>query len=358
MAKSRKNSKVEGADGPGELSPDFLRSVGGNPLQLVSGLKSDASMPVAWMFGWIPPAFRSDKQHAADARAKAEMPKFYTPPRKKEPKQALLFELWKAPQVVEANGRPFTGIFQKTGSCVGAGGGTCWNTLSFNEAVRLGDPEIPKFIYWLLPYGRSRFYLGDRSPGEGSTGSTFAKAAREDGAVPYDTSGLPQPKEDDGMLTWGSSVEMAWSDGDAAQTMNLLPSSRKHLVKTTAQCQSANDVKAALQNGYPCTAASMYAHDGGKVQGTPPVLLGTRKGSWSHQMSIIAWMLHPQFGDLFYLMNQWGASAHGTCPTGAPRGGVWIKAADVDWICRDEVFAFSQFEGFPAPSYDIPGIFL
>jgi hypothetical protein len=36
---------------------------------------------------------------------------------------------------------------------------------------------------------------------------------------------------------------------------------------------------------------------------------------------------------------------------------VWIKAADVDWICRDEVFAFSQFDGFPAPAYDIPGIF-
>ncbi len=350
MAKKR-NGEAAGSDGA-TLDYSFLRSVGGRPLQLGN------SPEIIWMFGWVPPAIRSVMEHIGSAMAEAQMPRFYTPPQKKEPKSALLYSLWKDPLVVAANSRAFSGIFQKTGSCVGAGGGTMWMTLACVEAVRLGDPEIPKIPFWLLPYGRSRFYLGDRSPGEGSTGGTFAKAATDDGTVPYDSPGLPVPKEDDGMLTWGGSAEMSWSDGDATQTMNLLPTSRKHLIKTAAKCSSANDVKAALQNGFPCTAASMYAHNGGRVQGNPAVLLASKSGSWSHQMSIIAWMEHPEFGDLFYLMNQWGGSAHGKDPFGGPPGGVWIKATDVDWICRDEVFAFSQFNGFPAPTYDIPWIFV
>ncbi len=64
-------------------------------------------------------------------------------------------------------------------------------------------------------------------------------------------------------------------------------------------------------------------------------------------------MKHPQFGELFYLMNTWGVNAHGRDPFGAPPGGVWITADDVDYICRDEVYAFSQFQGFPAPRPDV-----
>lgn len=330
-------------------------SVGGKRIKLGKGGSE------VLYFGWLPPENRSQTQEASDAAARSMMPRFAiggTSRLADNPKQALLYESWKHPLVVAANGRPFTGIKQVTGSCVGAGGGTAWMTLACQDAVRRGDPETPLIPFWLLPYGRSRFYLGDRSPGEGSTGSTFAKAAREDGTLPANTPGLPQPQESDGMLTWGSSVEMSWSDGDAQQTMNLLSTSRKHLVKTTAQCRDANDVREAIVNGFPCTAASMYAHDGGTVKGTPAVLVGRRRGSWSHQMSITAWMEHPTEGELFYLMNQWGASSHGRDPFGAPAGGVWITASDVTWICRDEVYAFSQFDGFPAPAWDIPWCYL
>lgn len=231
-------------------------------------------------------------------------------------------------------------------NCVGAGGCNAWMTLACVEACRLNDAEIPVVPFWLLPYGRSRYYLGDRSPGEGSTGSTFAKAAREDGVIPANSPGLPPFTRTDG-LVWGSSVEMKWSDGDNPDTMRLLPDSRKHLVKTTAQCRNADDVREAIRNGYPCTAASMYAHRPG-VTGNPPVLLGRHSGEWSHQMSLLAWWDHPSLGEIFWLMNQWGLDAHGRDPAGGPPGGVWITKADVDWICRDEVFAFSQFDGFPA----------
>ncbi len=336
------------------MDDNFLRSVGGKRISLGNGTET-------WSFGWVPPQIRTTYQHAEVGRAEAEMPKFTPPPIKGDPEGAYLYVLWKDPLVVQANGSAFTGIKQVTGSCVGAGGGTCWMTLACVEAVRLGDPETPLVPFWLLPYGRSRFYLGDRSPGEGSTGGTFAKAAREDGVVAYNHSGLPQPTDNDGMRCWGNSVEMAWSDGDARQTMDLLSESRKHLVRTTAKCSSHSDVRAALINGYPCTAASMYAHNGGTVQSDPPVLVGKKQGSWSHQMSIIGWMKHPKLGDLFYLMNQWGQGAHKKNPDSTtypkpPDGGVWISAADVDTICRDEVFTFSQFNGFPAPDWEVPWI--
>jgi hypothetical protein len=165
--------------------------------------------------------------------------------------------------------------------------------------------------------------------------------------------GLPQPKNTDGLI-WGEDVEYAWSDGDAKQTMDLLPESRKHLVATVAECPNADAVREGLVNGYPCTCASSWGmRDGqwqGRLSGTPQVLLGIRTGSWQHQMSVQGWYDHPTLGELFWIHNQWGLKAHGKCPTGAPEGGFWITKAEMDWICRNgEVYVFSgDYAGYPA----------
>lgn len=319
-------------------------AVGGKPKGMASGN--------VWNFGYIPQAHRSDAQHEAVADSIAAMPRFGIVGAQAEVDRVCIFELWKHPDVVAALGFEFTGTHQLTGSCVGAGGGNALFSIAAVEVIRLKEPEKIIVPFWLLPYGRSRYYLGDSGQGEGSTGSTFAKAAHDDGVIPADAPGLPSFTHDDGLI-WGERAEMSWSDGDAQQTMDRLPESRKHLVQTTAQCRDADAVREALCNYYPVTCASNYAHDGGKVQGNPPVLVGRHSGSWSHQMSMHGWWKHPELGELFYLMNQWGLDAHGTDPSGAPRGGVWITKADVDWICRDEgeVFAFSQFQGFPAQKF-------
>lgn len=357
MARARPTPR--GADGP-PLDEQFLRSVGGEPRTL----KRQAwSTPTAltrggeaeiWDFGWIPEEARDREQEGAHENALAKMaPRFAITGL---PNRAVydadkvdLTSTWKHPDVVAANGGTFTGTHQLTGSCVGAGGGNMWSTLAFVDALIRSEAEIPKVCFWLLPYGRSRFYCGMKTPGEGSLGSCFAQAATDDGHLEYDRQGLPQPVDKNDGWIWGRNVELSWSDGDAQQTMNLLPTSRNFRIQTAAKCRDHNDVREAIVNGYPCTAASMYAHNGGKVQGTPACLLASKQGSWSHQMSILAWWKHPQLGDLFWLMNQWGLRAHGTCPSGMPMGGVWIKASDVDWICRDEVYTFSGNNGFPAP---------
>jgi hypothetical protein len=45
-----------------------------------------------------------------------------------------------------------------------------------------------------------------------------------------------------------------------------------------------------------------------------------------------------------------GGNPHGADPDGGPPGGFWIKKADMEFMCRDEVFIFSNFDGFPAQS--------
>jgi hypothetical protein len=301
-------------------------------------------------FGWIPPDERTREQEIANAEAVAKMPKFKIVGKTDYGEgKVFLTDLWKHPDVVSALGYEFPGIRQVTGSCVGCGGGNALFTLIAADAITRGEPEKIVIPFWQIAYGRSRFYMGDTSPGEGSLGGTFAQAVREDGTLDAQQEGLPEFDKSDG-LCWGEECELSWSDGDAQQTLELLPLSREHLVKTTAECHSADDVREAICNGYPVTLASNW---GGlmecEITGNPPVLLNRRATSWAHQMSGENWWDHPSLKEIFWIHNQWGKRAHGIDPAGGPAGGFWITAKEMDSICRNgEVFAFSQFAGFPA----------
>ena len=128
----------------------------------------------------------------------------------------------------------------------------------------------------------------------------------------------------------------------------------KHLFKTASPCKDSGDVREAICNGYAVTNASMWGCTNPRVKGSKyPILVGTHNTEWSHQTSFLAWWEHPELGEHIWYMNQWGKGAHGKCPSGMPEGGMWLPMKEVDSICREgEVFAFSQFEGFP--SNDIP----
>jgi len=293
--------------------------------------------------GWIPPEDRdsvADKENENWAQTLPDFQIIGKGPNENANK-VYLWETWK-----RAFPQGYPGIRQVTGSCVGAGGGNALFTLACCDIVLRNDPEQAHVPNWLLPYGKSREFAGLRGRGEGSWGTTFARAIREIGHTPATLEGLPPFSNNNG-LVWGREAELTWSDG-ARISQTWLEKAKPHLVKTTARCNSTDDVREAIRNGYPLTCASNW---GGLMQ--CPVrhdrLVNTRRGTWMHQMSIHGWEDHPQLGEIFYILNQWGLNAHGTCPSGAPKGGFWITKKDMaDIVSQREVFALSQFDGFPA----------
>lgn len=320
----------------------FFRSVGGKVPYL-------GQEEAHWNFGRIAPADMSEDQKKADALAKENFVEFKLVGEANEPKdRAFLWDFSKKAN----NGKHFEAFYQQTGSCVGNGVGQAMWYLQAVESIRLGDAELVKLPFWLLPYGRSRYIAGMHGRGEGSFGSAAAEAMRVDGTMEADLEGLPQPTSSGG-LTWGSKAEMEWSDGGAIKD-KWLSISRKHLVKSAAQIKSGKDAREALLNYYPLTIASMFGTSPlvVKAVGTPAVRLAKRNDSWGHQMCVIGVVNHPEFGWIFYVLNSWGTTVHGEpCGNyGEPAGGFWITEADMDWICRDECFAYSQFDGFPTQS--------
>ena len=297
-------------------------------------------------FGWIPPKERTPRQWTAHFESRQKMPKFSIIGRtNEEPCKVDLTDLWSHTDTVSALGYAYPGVRQSSGCCVGAGGGNAIFTLAAIEVIRVRDPEQILIPFWLLPYGRSRFYAGMTSPGDGSLGSTFARAAKEDGVVEAKREGLPGFDNQDG-LSWGERVEVSWSDGDAAQTIKLLPDSRKHLIQTVSSLQRVDDVEQSIRNLYPVTIACSLIPAPKIVE--EGFAFGRVARGGGHQTTLLGVQSHPKYGLVFKYVNQWGLrwGYNGTC---------WIPASDVTSMIRDgeECYAFSQYQGFPAQTFSL-----
>lgn len=328
----------------------FYRSVGGKPIFLGG--------ETVWNFGRIPPEALTVEEKQADTKFKKKIKKFKLEGEREgddesQPAGPLL--LWHHDMVKKAVGFEFNGVWQAVGSCVGAGGGNVLFSLMAAEVIRLKQAEKIVVPFWPLTWGKSRERAGMNNRGDGSLGSAFAEAARLDGVVDAKANGLPIFKErEPGWLWWGDDAELDWSQG-RKMPKDWLAEAKKQIVKTTASCSGHEDVKEAIRNYYPVTCASMWGMSSprsARVQ--DGMLTAKRSGSWSHQMSI---QLHVNKNgkDWYFMMNQWGPGTYGQVdPLTGHFGGIWIDEGEMDWICRDEVFAFSQFEGFKADFLD-PG---
>ncbi len=260
------------------------------------------------------------------------------------------YPLWSYGKKVLGNFLPYN--WQQTGSCVGAGGGNMAKSSICVEIALKGDNEVYKELWWLYTYGMARLILGDGGVGEGCTGEAWAEAALKEGFFEIDPEGLPDLpdyKITQGWIVQPSSIEFKWSAG-----RNIAEQWRKlghtHLFKTAAKINSATQAIEALMNGYVLTQASNFGFSNPKMKGTTnPIRVATWNGSWSHQTYIDEYWDHPEVGPVVRWGNNWGPGAHGD-PTGdEPPGGVYIEEKTLDQICRNgEVYAFSQFDGFPA----------
>jgi hypothetical protein len=320
-----------------------LQSLGGKVVPTPQGVYAAPGTEV-WDFGYLSEPMRTPEEDGFEKAIIREMPRFHIAGNPfKDVDKAFL---WDAAKKVN-DGKHFLTFRQETGSCVGNGLGQATRILAACDAILRNEPEDgKKFMFWMFPYGWSRFFMGARGKGEGSTGGSAAKAAREKGFPDADLPGLPKYNTNDG-ISYGGRTESDWSYGPSQPRGEWDSNALKHLIKTTAQARSADDVREGLKNGYPATCASMW---GGQMRPAVQdgVLLNKRVTQWAHQMCIIGWWNHPTLGEIFYVLNSWGPDTHGTDPAGGPPGGFWVKKSDVDYMCNDEVFILSQWDGFPA----------
>lgn len=323
---------------------DFA-SVGGRLIVAGNGTE-----PPHWNFGLLEQAERNTDQRLFSAMNLSQIPDF---------KISGAWQLWgkRVPLWSYAKkllGRHLRYNWQVSGSCVGAGGDNCRKTSIPIEIVLKNEPEEFKDVWWLFTYGWSRTHSGMNSPGEGSTGEGWAKAATENGCFWAGEQGLPQLSEREGWLQVSGATERQWSTARGfGPKWNEL--GRAHLFQSAARCRSADDCVAALANGYCLTQASNFGFSpmAPAPSGDPPVRVASWNGSWAHQTYVDEYWEHPTHGELFRWGNNWGPGAHGNPVADEPPGGVYIKKATMDRICRTgEVFAFSGFAGFPARKID------
>ncbi len=302
--------------------------------------------------GWIEPKDRTPEIEANHEAIRSRMPRFaIAGPLPRGPVKVLLTDAWKAPPVVADVGFVFPRFHQLTGSCVGAGGGQALFTLIAVQRLLATSPTKAFIPWWPFSYGRSRFRLGDTSPGEGSLGSTFAEAVTKDGVMTAAESGLPQFTNNDGLILT-ERLEMEWSDGDSQTVMKWIDVAKKHPLGTAAEMKSPADMKAAILNGYPGTFACNNYIGRASVQGSgdSAAVVGRWDGNGGHQQSFHGYWDNPTLGPLFWIHNNWPAQTYPDDPGGGPVGGCWVKEADVAAAFRldAEVYAFSHLPWFPA----------
>lgn len=304
--------------------------------------------PAPNRFGWLP---ISSQSGADQDKFNQKLIPFGITGEDVEVKEALLHKV-----VSKACGYDFFPWDQKTGSCVGHGALAVMATLQAVEIVTQGQ----SFEEWRVPfilynYGQSRKRGGLHGEGEGSFGSSMAESLNEDGCPPLDPS-YPKPmKQQDGSWTFGAASETKWSNGDKPP-MNISETAKKFKIEGISKIHNSGQAKQALRNGYPITIASGWFGFSDlhvKASGTPAVQLASRNESWGHQQACLGFTEHPDFGLIFLIQNSW-ANAHGTPPGnyGEPKGSYWITAKDFDKICQEEVFSFSNFNGYPARNID------
>jgi hypothetical protein len=286
-------------------------------------------------YGWAGP----EVAKAAYDQVKGELPKFAIAGDDDPTRRAALWEA-----VLSVYGEHLKTTRQPSNDCVGASYGQAVQYLLAQQAAKDFNATGVKYIY--VPYhfacGRNAPEAGKgqfgRNPA-GSCGVWQAKAGTIYGVLPADTEGLPQ---------YSQAVVDSWAiKMPAAQ---WIEQGKLHVVRTIARAESTEDVRKALQNGYPVTIASNW---GGMA--TPPIVevggvkmrLNRHAASWSHQMCVIGYQSCAG-KKFFYILNSWGPDYHGAPAADEPPGGFWVSEGDMATIVNaGDSWILSDADGFP-----------
>lgn len=309
--------------------------------------------------GFITPVERTLRQHGAHAGAASQFVRHTLQPRQLDKGQKIgLWNFWKDPEVVADVGFIGSRTHQKTGSCVWAGG-NCAAFSSICAQRKAGDNPTKAFWpFTLHNYAHSRALFGDSGEGEGSMGSTFAQSLREFGIRdwPVNTSDeMPEYTQDEenGCIV-GSSVEMRWSSIRNPNIEKVKAVSTQHLFGSTAECRSTQEILAMITNGYGVTFACNNFISRAAVKGSGDkaacISDGGADNRGGHQWSIQGAWNHPDYGMLFYHLNNWDQSTYPKDPAGGPTCGCWLTEAKTTAALRldAECYGLSSLNWFPA----------
>jgi hypothetical protein len=298
--------------------------------------------------GWLPFDQRTPQQQRDTNDWYASLPRFDEccfaigdPPEK-----VILHDL-----EIKVTGALLPRIWQTTGSCVGAAGARAYTHAILGDVAHRGDAEEIKIPFPYATYGVGRQLAGMRGRGDGSYGGAQAKAVANFGMLPFDSTHAPSPTMSDGWAKWPSSVEYAWSHPSVwtGDKPAIEAEAAKYKMQTVVPIETPDQAVQLLAQGYGVTIASSF---GTRPSVRGDVLIGPWNTSWAHQMSIGGYHKHPTHGLIFITDNQWGPSAHPSCPTLSQlgvRGSFWMLEKDFVSIIRSgEVFGHSNTMGFPA----------
>ncbi|WP_146370008.1 hypothetical protein [Symmachiella macrocystis] len=311
-------------------------SVAGLTISITTSVDVDVSItPKSVRQGWAgPAAVRAARPLVAG------MPTFRIVGAAQDNQRANV-RLWDYVKAIN-DGQHLPNTAQQVGDCVSWG---AKNAVDYLQCVQIArGPPVSDFHPSFAPYfyGISRVLIGNgRISGDGSVGAWAAEGARRFGVLPADHPGVPE---------YDGRVARRW--GRSGPPEEFVQFAQQFPVRTVAPVRSAADVRDAVCNGYPVTIASDW---GGRMQPreVDGRLVNEHRGTWNHQMCIIGYDGLTGSEPYYYVLNSWGAAAHGTPPDDAPPGGFWIREKDVEYIvAQGDSFAFSAFAGFPSQELD------
>ena len=249
-------------------------------------------------------------------------------------KKTLLYDY-----IRKASGGKFPKRKQTVGDCVAQGAAYAV------DAVKSVDIVINKeFEEWVAEtatediYAGSRVQIGNgRLRGDGSIGAWAARYVNEYGAVPRGKYGNID------LTTYSGSKARSWGRKGVGVPKSLLPIVKKHPVLTVSKVTTYEEVRDLISNGYAVTIASSQGFSSrrdGEGFASP-------KGSWAHQMSILA--VDDEYKRPGVLVqNSWGKWNGGPKRHDQPDGSFWVDAEEIEKriLKKGDSWAFSGYEGF------------
>lgn len=246
--------------------------------------------------------------------------------------------LWDA--VVAVRGKNLDNTPQQIGDCVSWGLKHAIDVLQFVE-MKTGPPKEFHESFAPYFYGISRHQIGrDKIRGDGSCMAWAVKGGQEFGVLRADQA-----------PAYTGSLARSWGRNGPPQT--YIDKAKATLLRTVSPARSADDVRDAICNGYPCPFGASGIGFERVVEKYGRLLADPPRGSWAHAQCVIGYDgSGPE--PLFCILNSWGPLAEGKAPIdGSPPGSYWITKRSMDFIARQgDCFAVSNFDGFKGRSID------